>query len=79
MNDTLALAIVLIPGLIIAIVFHEVAHGWMAYLLGDPTAKEGRRLSLNPFRHVDTMGTIIIPGIMKRASRKSRCPAHPLP
>ena len=79
MNDTLALAIVLIPGLIIAIVFHEVAHGWMAYLLGDPTAKEGRRLSLNPFRHVDPMGTIIIPGIMALAKGPIFGWAKPVP
>ena len=50
MTDTIALAIILIPCLIVAIVFHEVAHGWVANLLGDPTAKERRRLSLNPLR-----------------------------
>ncbi|MCB2060681.1 MAG: site-2 protease family protein, partial [Novosphingobium sp.] len=60
MNETLLLAIILIPSLIVAIVFHEVAHGWVANMLGDPTAKERRRLSLNPLRHVDPMGTIII-------------------
>jgi len=64
MSDTLMLAIVLIPGLVIAIVFHEVAHGWMAKLLGDPTAAEMKRLSLNPLRHVDPIGTVILPGIL---------------
>ena len=63
-QDTLALAIILIPCLIIAIVFHEVAHGWVANALGDPTAKELRRLSLNPVRHVDPVGTVILPGIL---------------
>ena len=61
MTDTLSLALVLIPCLIIAIVFHEVAHGWTALALGDPTAKERRRLTLNPIRHVDPVGTLIVP------------------
>jgi Zn-dependent protease len=79
MSDTVKLAIILIPSLIIAIVFHEVAHGWMAYVLGDPTAKERRRLSLNPFRHVDPMGTIIIPGIMALAKGPIFGWARPVP
>ena len=62
MTETLLLALVLLPGLIMAIVFHEVAHGWMALMLGDPTAKERRRLSLNPLRHVDPVGTVLLPG-----------------
>jgi Zn-dependent protease len=64
MNDTLLTALALIPALVIAIVFHEVAHGWTALLLGDPTAKERKRLSLNPIRHVDPFGTLILPGLL---------------
>jgi Zn-dependent protease len=64
MNDTLLTALALIPALIIAIVFHEVAHGWTALMLGDPTAKERNRLSLNPIRHVDPFGTLILPGLL---------------
>ncbi len=64
MSDTLQLALILLPCLIIAIVFHEVAHGWAALALGDPTAKEQRRLTLNPLRHVDPVGTIILPGFL---------------
>lgn len=64
MSQTVALAIILIPSLVVAIVFHEVAHGWVANLLGDPTAREQRRLSLNPLRHVDPVGTVILPGIL---------------
>ena len=64
MTETLILAAVLVPCLIVAIVFHEVAHGWVALMLGDPTAKEQRRLSLNPIRHVDPIGTIIVPGAL---------------
>ena len=64
MSDTLITAMLLVPALVIAIVFHEVAHGWMALVLGDPTAKERRRLSLNPIRHVDPMGTLVVPGLL---------------
>ena len=64
MTETLLLAAILIPCLIVAIVFHEVAHGWTALALGDPTAKEQRRLSLNPLRHVDPVGTLIVPGAL---------------
>ena len=53
-------AVWIIP-LVIAIVFHEVAHGWMAKWLGDSTAAERRRLSFNPLRHVDPVGTLILP------------------
>lgn len=64
MNETLLAALVLIPALVIAIVFHEVAHGWAALALGDPTAKEQRRLTLNPIRHVDPIGTLLVPGFL---------------
>ena len=66
MNETLLTALALIPALVIAIVFHEVAHGWTALALGDPTAKERRRLSLNPIRHVDPIGiveNVVIPPV----------------
>lgn len=46
---------------LIAIVFHEVAHGWVAYRLGDPTAARMGRLTLNPISHIDPIGTIILP------------------
>ena len=62
MTQTLLIAALVIPGLIVAIVLHEVAHGWSALALGDPTAKERRRLSLNPIRHVDPVGTLLVPG-----------------
>ena len=44
-----------------AIVFHEVAHGFAAARLGDPTAKSQGRLSLNPIKHIDPFGTVILP------------------
>lgn len=49
-----------IPGLIIAILFHELAHGYTAYILGDDTAKEDGRLSLNPIRHIDPVGLLFM-------------------
>jgi Zn-dependent protease len=46
---------------LIAIVFHEVAHGWVAFRLGDPTAARMGRLTLNPISHIDLFGTILLP------------------
>lgn len=65
MNETLFQAAALIVPLIFAIVFHEVAHGLTARALGDPTAAQLKRLSLNPLRHVDPFGTVILPGLLK--------------
>lgn len=48
---------------ILSIIFHEVAHGWVAYWLGDPTAKYAGRLTLNPIPHIDMVGSIIVPGL----------------
>ena len=53
--------VVMTPPLIFAIVLHEVAHGWVANKLGDHTARDMGRLTLNPISHVDLFGTIIIP------------------
>lgn len=47
-----------IPCILIALTVHEVAHGWMAYKLGDPTAKSAGRLTLNPLKHLDPLGTL---------------------
>lgn len=47
-----------------AIVFHEVAHGYAAFRLGDPTAKSQGRLSLNPLKHIDPFGTVIMPALL---------------
>lgn len=64
MTETLILAAILVPCLIIAIVFHEVAHGWTALALGDTTARDMGRLTLNPIKHVDPIGTILFPGAL---------------
>ena len=52
------LYLTLAPGLLVALVFHEVAHGYVAYMLGDPTAKSAGRLTLNPLKHLDPIGTL---------------------
>jgi Zn-dependent protease len=54
------IAVMAMP-LVFAIVFHEVAHGWVANRLGDPTARDLGRLTLNPLPHIDLFGTIIMP------------------
>jgi len=47
-----------------SIILHECAHGWVAYKCGDPTAKLAGRLTLNPLKHIDPVGTILFPGIL---------------
>lgn len=53
--------------ILISIVLHEVAHAWAAYKLGDATAKEQGRLTLNPLAHLDPMGSVVIPLLMSLA------------
>ena len=60
-------AATLILPLVLAIVCHEVAHGAVARLLGDRTAQEQGRLTLNPLAHVDWFGTVILPGMLALA------------
>src|SRR5579864_2279044 len=50
--------------LIFAITVHETAHGWIAFRCGDPTAKLLGRLTLNPIKHVDLIGTLIVPTLL---------------
>ncbi len=50
--------------ILFAITVHEVAHGWMARRLGDPTAMMLGRLTLNPIKHIDPVGTILVPGLL---------------
>lgn len=49
-----------IPGLLLCLSLHEAAHGYVAYKLGDPTAKNAGRLTIDPFRHLDAVGTICL-------------------
>lgn len=58
-NDPVAFILIAIP-LLYSIIIHELAHGWVAWRMGDPTAKWLGRLSLNPLRHLDPIGTIML-------------------
>ncbi len=53
-----------IIALIFSVILHEVAHGWAANALGDPTAKLQGRLSLNPIRHIDPVGSVLVPALL---------------
>ena len=63
-HDLILRIIIWVVPIVFSIVLHEVAHGWMAYRLGDPTAKNMGRLTLNPIPHIDMMGTVILPLVM---------------
>jgi Zn-dependent protease len=51
----------LLPILLFSIIVHEIAHGWMALRLGDPTARDMGRLTLNPIPHIDPIGSVLVP------------------
>jgi len=59
MSDPVAFVLLIIP-LLYSVVIHEVAHGWVANRMGDPTAKLLGRLSLNPLKHLDPIGTLML-------------------
>jgi len=77
-NTFYQIAIWLIP-LVIAIVFHEVAHGYVARTLGDHTAERLGRLTLNPVRHVDPVGTVVVPMVLALAHAPIFGWAKPVP
>ncbi|SDO75281.1 site-2 protease family protein [Desulforhopalus singaporensis] len=58
MNNFISELTILAPPLLLALTLHEFAHGYIAYRLGDPTAKSLGRLTLNPLKHLDPLGTI---------------------
>ncbi|MFA5905651.1 MAG: site-2 protease family protein [Desulfobacula sp.] len=59
LNDPLSFILIAVP-LLYAIIFHELAHGFAAYRMGDPTAKLLGRLSLNPLKHLEPVGTLML-------------------
>lgn len=59
--NTIAGAVVTLGVIVISMVLHELAHGWVAYLLGDVTAKDDGRLTLNPLAHLDPMMSVVLP------------------
>lgn len=64
MPSDLETGIFTIIALILAIILHEVAHGYAASALGDPTAKLAGRLTMNPFAHIDPVGSVLLPGLL---------------
>ncbi len=62
--NTLQLLSVWVLPLLFAITLHEVAHGWTARYLGDTTAEQLGRLSLNPLKHIDPIGTVLVPAVL---------------
>ena len=63
-NLTIVEQVMMYASLIVAVVLHEISHGLAALYMGDDTAKRAGRLSLNPIKHVDPIGTIVLPAIL---------------
>ena len=61
MGDIILLVVVLF----VSVILHEIAHGWVAFLLGDSTARRAGRLTLNPLKHIDPLGTFVVPAVLK--------------
>ncbi len=61
MNNTIQLIVIAIIPVLFAIILHEVSHGYVAHIFGDDTAKNAGRLTLNPIKHIDPFGTILLP------------------
>ncbi len=61
---TIEIVIFQVVTLVFSAIIHEYMHGWMADRLGDPTAKNAGRLSMNPLVHIDPFGSLLLPGIM---------------
>jgi len=62
--NAIQLLVVWAPPILLAITLHEIAHGWAALWLGDATARSQGRLSLNPLKHVDPVGTVLVPALL---------------
>jgi hypothetical protein len=75
LSNVLYLASIWVIPTIVAITFHEAAHGFVAHLLGDETAWRLGRVSFNPIKHIDPIGTILLPGflLLRRGHPPSGC------
>ena len=63
-NDEIVKIAATVLALAVAIIGHEIMHGYMAYRYGDNTAKDAGRLSINPLVHIDPIGTIVVPAVL---------------
>jgi Zn-dependent protease len=73
--DALLFIAILIP----SVVLHEISHGLVAFRLGDRTARDAGRLTLNPIRHIDLVGSILVPGMLAAAGQNVFGWAKPVP
>src|SRR5262249_47737374 len=73
--DEILFFVILVP----TITLHEVMHGWIAYLCGDDTAKNAKRLSINPLRHIDPIGTVLLPILLIVTTGRAFGYAKPVP
>ena len=73
--DALLFILLLIP----SVILHEVAHGFVAFRLGDTTARDAGRLTVNPIRHVDPVGSLLVPGMLAVAGQNVFGWAKPVP
>lgn len=71
--------IILLGSLVVAMAFHEAMHGFVAHWLGDTTAKDAGRLTLNPLKHIDLMTTIILPFVLIITTGTPIFAAKPVP
>jgi Zn-dependent protease len=71
--------LIYLPPIVLAVALHEVAHGWTARACGDPTAAQAGRLSLNPIRHIDPIGTILLPLVLLKLAGVAFGWAKPVP
>ena len=60
MGDNYLLYLYAIPAILMSLSFHEMAHAYTSYRLGDPTAKNMGRLTINPLKHLDPLGTLML-------------------
>lgn len=59
-SDIIIQFLITLPALLVSMVFHELAHGYVAWRLGDPTAKRSGRLTINPLKHLDAFGALVL-------------------
>jgi Zn-dependent protease len=64
MDSDVMMAVVQVVALLFAVSVHESAHGWVAWRCGDPTAKDLGRITLNPIKHLDPVGSLLVPGLL---------------
>ncbi len=79
LTDRVATIAITVALVMVSAIVHEVAHGWAALRLGDPTAKEAGRLTLDPRAHLDGFGSIVLPLIMALAGGPVFAFARPVP